>query len=58
MSIREQCNMLRFQIAGALTRHPELERSRHEIYYIDEDGNEFYLRRGILTIITADGGVI
>lgn len=58
MSIREQCNLLRFTIRGALTRHPEFERSRHEKYYLDEDGNEYYLRRGILTIVTADGGVI
>ncbi len=58
MSIREQANMLRFQIAGALVRHPELERSRHEKYYLDEDGNEYYVRRGILTIVTAEGGVI
>lgn len=58
MSIREQCNMLRFQIAGHLTRHPDLERSRHERYYVDEDGNEYFLRRGVLTIVTAEGGVI
>ena len=58
MSIREQCNLLRFQIAGALIRHPELEQSRHEKYYLDEDGNEYYLRRGILTIVTAEGGVL
>ena len=58
MSIREQANLLRFQIVGALIRHPEFERSRHEKFYLDEDGNEYYLRRGILTIVTADGGVI
>ena len=58
MSIREQANLLRFQIKGALTRYPELERSRHEKYYLDEDGNEYYLRRGILTIVTVEGGVI
>lgn len=58
MSIREQADRLRFTIRGALIRHPELEYSRHEKCYIDEDGNEYYLRRGILTIITADGGVI
>jgi hypothetical protein len=58
MSIREQAAMLRFTIRGALIRHPELEYSRHERYYLDEDGNEYYIRRGVLTIITADGGVI
>lgn len=58
MSIREQADRLRFTIRGALIRHPELEYSRHEKYYVDSEGNEYYLRRGILTIITADGGVI
>lgn len=58
MSIREQANNLRFTIRGALTRHPEFERSRHEKYYLDEDGNEYFLRRGILTIVTVEGGVI
>ena len=58
MSIREQASRLRFEIVGHLTRHPELEYSRHEKYYIDDDGNEYYLRRGILTIVTAEGGVL
>lgn len=58
MSIREQCNNLHFTIAGKLVRCPWLERSRHEKYFIDDDGNEYFLRRGILTIVTADGGVL
>ncbi len=58
MSIREQANALRFEIVGKLNRRVELERSRHERVYIDDAGNEYYTRRGILTIVTVDGGVI
>lgn len=57
-SIREQAASLRFQIVGKLTRRPEWERSSKERAYIDEAGNEYYARRGILTIVTAEGGVI
>jgi hypothetical protein len=58
MSIKEQCDHLSFTIRGALVRRPEEERSRHEKIYEDEDGNQYFLRRGILTIITSDGTVI
>lgn len=58
MSIREQAKALGFDIVGILTRHADLEYSRHERVYLDDAGNEYYLRRGILTIVTADGGVI
>ena len=57
-SIREQAANLCFQIVGRLTRRPEWERSSKERAYIDEAGNEYYTWRGILTIVTADGGVI
>ncbi len=58
MSIRKQAERLGFEIIGRLTRHPEWERSTKERAYIDDAGNEYYTRRGILTIVTADGGVI
>lgn len=58
MSIRQQAQQLGFEIVGKLTRRPEWEKDRHERAYIDEAGNEYYTRRGVLTIVTADGGVI
>lgn len=58
MNIRQQAKALKFEIVGKLTRRPEWEKSRHERAYIDEAGNEYYTRRGVLTIVTADGGVI
>ena len=58
MPIREQAARLGFEIVGKLTRRPEWELNRREQWYIDEAENEYCLVRGILTIITADGGVI
>ena len=58
MSIREQAKSFGFEIIGILSRRADLEYSRHEQIYLDDAGNEYILRRGILTIITADGGVI
>lgn len=58
MSIREQSAAFGFEIVGQLTRRPEWERARPERAYIDEAGNEYYTRRGVLTIVTADGAVI
>ena len=58
MSVREQASNLGFNIVGLLSRRADLEYSRHEVIYLDDAGNEYILRRGILTIITADGGVI
>lgn len=58
MSIREQAAAFGFEIIGQLTRRPEWETARPERAYIDEAGNEYYTRRGILTIVTADGAVI
>ena len=57
-NVRQQAKQLRFEIVGRLTRRPEWETARCERAYIDEAGNEFYTRRGVLTIVTADGGVI
>ena len=58
MSLREQAEKLGHVIVGALTRCPDWERNSKERVYIDEAGNEYLTRRGILTIVTADGGVI
>ncbi len=56
--VREQAKSLGHEIIGKLTRCPDWERQRCERWYMDEGKNEYYVRRGILTIITADGGVI
>ena len=58
MSIREQAAALKFEIVGNLVRHIELEVFRLEKVYLDEAGNAYLTRRGILTIVTADGTVI
>lgn len=58
MSIREQAKSFGFEIIGILTRRSDLEYSNLERIYLDDAGNEYILRRGILTIITFDGGVI
>lgn len=58
MSIREQAANLGHEIVGKLVRHTELEIFRCEKVYLDEAQNEYLLRRGVLTIVTADGGVI
>lgn len=58
MSIREQAINLGFEIIGRLVRHSEMELFRCEKVYLDEAGNQYLVRRGILTIVTADGGVI
>jgi len=57
-TIRQQAKKLGFEIVGRLTRRPEWEHSSRERAYIDEAGNEYYTRHGILTIVTVDGGVI
>lgn len=58
MSIREQAMNLGHEIVGRLVRHPEYEIFRCEKVYVDDGGNEYLLRRGILTIVTAEGAVI
>lgn len=58
MSIREQATNLGHEIIGQLVRHAEMELFRCEKVYLDEAGNQYLVRRGILTIVTADGGVI
>lgn len=58
MSIRKQAARLGHEIVGRLIRRPEWERTTRDRAYVDEAGNEYYTYRGILTIVTADGGVI
>ena len=58
MSIREQAANLGHKIIGQLVRHTELEIFRQEKVYLDDAGNEYLTRRGVLTIVTADGTVI
>lgn len=58
MSIRKQAALLGHEIVGTLKRRPEWERATCERAYIDEAGNEYYTRRGILCIVTAEGGVL
>jgi len=57
MSIAQQALRLGFIIRGELVRHPELETSGRYRYYLDDSGNAYILRRGILTVISADGTV-
>ena len=58
MSIRERAKSLGHQVIGKLVRRSEYESSRGDRVYFDEAGNEYILRRGVLTIVTAEGGVI
>ncbi len=58
MSIREQAANLKFEIIGNLERHEELEIFRVEQVYLDDAGNAYLVRRGILTIVTAEGWVV
>ena len=46
-----------FRIVGELTRCMDREPTHLYQCYYDEAQNEFILRRGILTIVTADGHV-
>ena len=57
MAVRAQAESLGFQIAGNLVRCTGREPSHLYQCYLDEAGNEYILRRGILTIIAADGRV-
>lgn len=58
MSIRKQARQLGYEVVGKLTRCPGWERGKPERWYIDEAGNEYFIRWGVLTIVTAEGGVI
>lgn len=68
MAIREYAQKVGFKIIGKLTRHPEREWNINymtgEKYYIgakiysDEAGNEYYISKKGVCIVTADDGVI
>ena len=55
MSIEKQAARLGHNIVGKLT---EVERDSREGWYRDDAGNLYGVRRGILTIFTADGRVL
>lgn len=57
MGIRAQAERIGFQVIGELTRCMDREPTHLYQCYFDEARNEFILRRGILTIISADGAV-
>jgi hypothetical protein len=58
MGIQAQAESMGFSIIGALVRHRELEPTHLYQCFLDEAENRYILRRGILTIIAADGRVI
>lgn len=57
MSIKAQAGKIGFHVIGELTRCEDREPSHLYRFYYDEARNEYILRRGILTIIAADGTV-
>ena len=57
-TIIAQAAQFHFYIVGQLRRCPDLEPSHLYQYYLDDAENRYILRRGILTIVTADGDVI
>lgn len=57
MSVRTQAERLGFQVSGDLVRCIGREPSHLYQCFLDEAGNEYILRRGILTIKAADGRV-
>ena len=57
MGIKAQAERIGFRIVGELTRCMDREPTHLYQCYFDEAQNEFILRRGILTIVTADGHV-
>ena len=57
MSIRRQAEKIGFRIVGELTRCVGMEPSHLYQCYFDDAQNKYILRRGILTIVAADGKV-
>ncbi len=55
MSLFAQAQRLGFPVVGKLT--PAEGRDSHCRYFLDDAGNTFILRHGILTIVTASGRV-
>ena len=56
MSIKEYAKKNNFQIVGKLTR--KVVKGIGAKFYIDEGGNEYYIKKDEVYIITAEGGVI
>ena len=57
MEIRAQAERIGFCVIGKLTRRMDMEPTHLYRCYYDEAQNRYVLRRGILTIIAADGTV-
>ncbi len=57
MSVRLQAERLGFPVVGDLIRFEGMEPSHLYRCYIDAANNRFIVRRGILTIVAADGTV-
>ena len=57
-SILTQAAQFSFCIVGQLRRCPDLEPLHLYQCYCDNASNRYILRRGILTIVTAEGDVI
>ena len=55
MSIYAQARQMGFSVSGALA--PSEGQDSHCQYFTDDGGNTYIVRRGILTIISADGKV-
>ena len=56
MTIKEYAKKNNFQIVGKLTR--KAAKGIGAKFYIDEGGNEYYVDKRGVYIITAEGGVI
>lgn len=57
MSVSTQAQKLGFTVAGKLMPREGKEPPRRCRYYEDEAGNVYIVRRGILTIVAANGKV-
>lgn len=57
MPIMQQAQLLGFPVAGQLVRRRDKERCGRDQVYEDAEGNAYFVRRGILTIVAADGTV-
>ena len=57
MSVSAQARKLGFTVEGKLIPREGKEPARRCRYYEDEAGNTYIVRRGILTIIAANGKV-
>lgn len=59
MTIREYAKKNDHEIVGKLVRRTEFETEQHKCRaYMDDAGNEYYVQKNGICIVTADGGVI